>query len=112
MADLEALRHEWVDDDGVWQCVHCLNHDLIRGKGLCRPRVSAALDEANEAAAEGIAALATLSAALDEANARAEAAETMVRRLEYVEGWCPRCGHPRHQDHAPGCELDALLRKR
>lgn len=111
MADLEALRHDY----SRTSCPDCnvgLGYTLLRQGALCPARVSAALDEANEAAAEGIAALATLSAALDEANARAEAAETMVRRLEYVEGWCPRCGHPRHQDHAPGCELDALLRKR
>jgi hypothetical protein len=41
--------------------------------------------------------------------AHVERLRLALRRLEWVEGWCPRCEYHRNAGHSPDCYLAALL---
>lgn len=94
--DLEALRHEWVDDDGRYWCSECFERVSRIDNDLCPTRVSAALTAANARA--------------DKAERERDAAVEMLRRLASAsEGFvpCQECG--REWGHH-NCELAAILR--
>ncbi len=89
---------EWLADVGVrWllATVDRLEQNARAREGVLNRRVDALRQAERER---------------DDARADVRTLWAMLRRVEWVDGWCPICEHHRVDGHQPDCELARQLR--